>query len=567
LKASGVGLVEPTTVQIANLALLGRVWGFLKYHHRVVTKGGLDWDGELLRVMPSVVEAPTEAAGQSVITTWATVLKTPRRLQVPAMLLDDPVLVPDLAWLSDEALLGPELAAWLPAVYDRRPTGHRQFYVHHQRGIGNPVFTNEDEYRDLKFPDAGYQLLTLFRLWNMVEYWSPYRDLVEGDWRQVLSEFIPRLSAASDPADYVRQLIVLLGRVNDTHTNLWGALGLRPPRGPGQVPVSVRFVPDADGHQRAVVDEAPHSTAHAGIGLVRGDVILSIDGVPTDDLVREWRPFYAASNEAVRRRDIARWMLRGAAGEAELGISRGGQPMSVAATRIPNEQITEAARFHDRPGDTFQLLSPEVAYLRLSSVVAKDCAGYVRAAAGTKGFVIDVRNYPGEFVPFALGGHLIRREAPFVRCTTGHCSNPGVFTMTEPICLSPVAPHYDGRVVLLVDEITQSQAEYTTMALRQAPGAVVVGGTTAGADGNVARVTLPGGLRTMITGIGILTPEGDPTQRVGIAVDVRVVPTIEGLRRGRDEVLEEGVRQILGPDTPDDVVLATVAPRASAGSS
>jgi len=42
--------------------------------------------------------------------------------------------------------------------------------------------------------------------------------------------------------------------------------------------------------------------------------------------------------------------------------------------------------------------------------------------------------------------------------------------------------------VILVDERTQSQAEYTTMALRTAPGAIVMGSQTAGADGNVSLI-------------------------------------------------------------------------------
>ena len=106
--------------------------------------------------------------------------------------------------------------------------------------------------------------------------------------------------------------------------------------------------------------------------------------------------------------------------------------------------------------------------------------------------------------------------------------------------------------MILVDETTQSQAEYTTMALRSSPQAVVVGSTTAGADGNVSAIPLPGGLRTMITGLGVFYPDKRPTQRVGIIPDVEVRPTIAGIRAGRDEVLEEGLRQILGHDTPLD---------------
>ena len=104
--------------------------------------------------------------------------------------------------------------------------------------------------------------------------------------------------------------------------------------------------------------------------------------------------------------------------------------------------------------------------------------------------------------------------------------------------------------MILVDESSMSQAEYTAMAFRAAQGAVVVGSTTAGADGNVSPFALPGGVRTMISGIGVFYPDKTPTQRIGIVPNVEVRPTIAGIRAGRDEVLEEALRQILGTTVP-----------------
>jgi hypothetical protein len=53
------------------------------------------------------------------------------------------------------------------------------------------------------------------------------------------------------------------------------------------------------------------------------------------------------------------------------------------------------------------------------------------------------------------------------------------------------------------------------MAFRTAPAAVVMGSTTAGADGNVTNFFyLPGGIFTRFSGIGILYPDGKETQRV-----------------------------------------------------
>ena len=115
--------------------------------------------------------------------------------------------------------------------------------------------------------------------------------------------------------------------------------------------------------------------------------------------------------------------------------------------------------------------------------------------------------------------------------------------------MTPKEPHYKGKVIVLVDETSLSQAEYTAMAFRSAPGALVVGSTTAGADGNISPVPLPGGLQALISGIGVFYPDKRPTQRIGIVPDVEIKPTIAGIRAGRDEVLEEALRQILGRDT------------------
>ena len=79
------------------------------------------------------------------------------------------------------------------------------------------------------------------------------------------------------------------------------------------------------------------------------------------------------------------------------------------------------------------------------------------------------------------------------------------------------------------------------MGLRTAPKATVIGGTTAAADGNVSKIVLPGGIDTMISGIGVYYPDGKETQRIGIIPDMEIKPTIKGIREGRDELLEKAI--------------------------
>jgi hypothetical protein len=70
---------------------------------------------------------------------------------------------------------------------------------------------------------------------------------------------------------------------------------------------------------------------------------------------------------------------------------------------------------HDLPGDTFLLLSEDVAYLKLSPAKTADVDHYLEAASKTKGLIIDIRNYPSEFMVFALGSHFIEKPTAFDR--------------------------------------------------------------------------------------------------------------------------------------------------------
>jgi hypothetical protein len=287
-------------------------------------------------------------------------------------------------------------------------------------------------------------------------------------------------------------------------------------------------------------------------GVEIGDIIESVDGRSVDSLVEAWSPYYSASNQPTRLRDIAHFLSRGECGESRLTVNRLGETHRL---KLEREAGTSGMPIpHDRPGETFQLLSPEVAYIKLSSIRATDVAGYIAKAAGTTGLVIDIRNYPAEFVVFALGNRVIKEPTPFARFTVGDLENPGAFLWTEPVELQPESPGYTGKVVVLVDEVSISNAEYTAMALRAGPQAVVVGSTTAGADGNVSRIPLPGGLVTMMSGIGVFYPDKTPTQRVGIVPDIVAAPTIDGIRNGRDEVLEAGLRHILGPGADAETI-------------
>ena len=165
----------------------------------------------------------------------------------------------------------------------------------------------------------------------------------------------------------------------------------------------------------------------------------------------------------------------------------------------------------------------------------------------TKGIIIDIRGYPRDFsILHALCNHLLPEPTDFVIFTRGSIEHPGIFTLSEfPYQVGiDNEDYYKGKIIIIVNERTMSRAEYFSMAFQTAPRAKVIGSITAAADGEVSGIVLPGSVQTMITGMGVYYPDGRQTQRVGIALDEIVKPTIQGIIQGRDELLERAIEII-----------------------
>jgi len=544
---SGLTFSILTPAQIENLTLLGRVWGFLKYHHPRIVDGELHWDYELIRTIEKI-QGTSETAGRNrVLLEWVRQLGEPASCDPCVDLPKNTHLTPRLDWINDKAELGTELSAYLKRVYVNRKFRADQFYVGKYGGPTFGTFTNESEYAELSEVDGGFRLLALFRYWNIIEYWFPYYDVIGEPWEDVLRESIPRFAAADNRRTYALELRALIARIHDSHAGLWSAPNL-PPYGDCVLPVGARFV-----QHQAIVSAFTNDIAGPETGLEIGDTILAIDGKALNALIHEWSRYYPWSNETALLRLIGIRMTRGPCEETTISVSRENRLIEIVSKRIPVSEIsfTNVAT-HDLAGDAFQMLSDKVVYLKLSNIKASDVSGYIDAAQGALGLIVDIRNYPSEFVAFELGQRMVHETTPFAHFTYRDLGNPGVFLWTpNTSVLVPIKPVFDGRVIVLVDEITQSQAEYTAMALQAGPNTVVVGSTTAAANGDIAYIPIPGGMRTAISGAGVFYPDKSPTQRIGIVPDIFVMPTAAGIRQGRDEVLERALAEILDSDEYD----------------
>jgi hypothetical protein len=263
--------------------------------------------------------------------------------------------------------------------------------------------------------------------------------------------------------------------------------------------------------------------------------------MPIQKIVKERLNLTPASNYPTKLRDIAKDLLRTNKPSLDIGISSGKNRKIIPVETYGTNDISPYYKFLRR--DTcFKVLNADIAYIYPATLRNEFLSSIMTEVEKRKGLIIDFRCYPSDFIVFTLGAHLLPSPKDFVKFSTGSITTPGLFRFGKPLEVGTQNPgYYKGKVVIIVNEQTQSSAEYQTMGLRTAPNATVIGSTTAAADGNISKIILPGGIQTAISGIGVYYPDGRETQRIGIVPDVEVKPTIKGIREGRDELLERAI--------------------------
>ena len=537
---SKVEILNLTPEIINNLELLGKIWGFLKYYHPEIAKGNYIWDYELFRIIPEYLNDTNERKREELLYQWIDNLGSIGECKTCNPTPEEALLKPDLNWITN-SIVSESLRNKLHYIYYNRNQG-THFYIKMAPGVGNPQFENENAYANMPYPDAGYRLLALYRYWNMIHYFFPNKYLTDKDWSTTLKEYIPKFINAKNEFEYEQAAIQIIGDIQDTHANLWGGNDkIEEWKGNYFAPVHLRFI-----ESKLVVTEYYNPELKNETGLEVGDIITKIDGKNINDIVSDLSKYYPASNEAARLRDISADMLRSQKNELEIEYLQNGSVKTKMVKLYPRNELNIYRLYRKIDEKCYRLLDNNIGYITLMSIKEDDIRKIKQEFKNTRGIIIDIRNYPSTFVPFNLGTFFVSSSTPFVKFTIGNINNPGEFTFTKELEIPKTEEPYKGKLIVLVNEISQSQAEYTAMAFRAGDNTTIVGSTTAGADGNVSAIMLPGGLRTMISGIGVYYPNGGETQRIGIVPDIEVKPTINGIKNGKDELIEKAIEIILG---------------------
>ena len=526
--------------QINNLELPGRIWGLLKYHHPEIATGNYNWDYELFRMLPEYLKITDNAKRDDYLIYWIEKYDKGLEIKTNQDISVDAFLKLDLSWV-DKSDMTQKLKEKLKTIYQNRNQGE-QYYIRivNNANGGYPVFTNENQYQNMPCPDAGFRLLALYRFWNIINYFYPYKYLTDKNWNDVLKDYIPKFISAETQLEYDLATSKLIGELDDSNAGLGGGIEkIDTLRGNRVAPFQVKFVENQLVVTKYHIPESQEKT-----GLKMGDIITHINGKPIKAIADSVKEYYSASNATAQMRNIANDLLRSSDQTIRINYISSNQSQQKDLQLYDREDVFQ----NINKGDTmlsYKLLNDNIGYINMKAIREKHIENIKADFKNTKGIIIDFRNRPPYYynsIPFA--SYFVSSNTLFAKFTQGNTNNPGEFTYTYPVEISKQGETYQGKLIVLVNEETQSQAEYLSMAFRAGNNTKIVGSQTAGAAGGVSYLYLPGGLKVGISDKGIYYPNGKQTQRIGIVPDIVVKPTIKGIREGRDEVLEKAIEII-----------------------
>jgi hypothetical protein len=361
--------------------------------------------------------------------------------------------------------------------------------------------------------------------WNVFRHFYPYWTEVEVDWDARLRPLLESALAAKTRTAHRDTLSRLVADVRDGHGRV---VDLQQSSPPAMLPLRFGFI------QNQVVVTASSNTQDVPVGAV----VSAIDTVPAAERLINAMELASGSPQWKQARALAE--LSSCEKDRFISLTLDGGSGSQAVRLLCDGTQATAEK---RP-EPIAELSAGVWYVDLSRASMAQIRPMLEKLAQGTGIVFDLRGYPTDAGAQILS-HLV--DAPENDRWMHIAEIVGPFGQTAGWQsagwnLQPRAPHFGGKIVFMTDGRAISYAESVMGYVKDRKLGTIVGSATAGANGNVVRFQVPGGFSITFTGMRVTGHDGHtPHHLRGVQPDVPAGLTTEGLRQGRDEVLERAL--------------------------
>lgn len=528
-------LQAQTDIQKRYLVQYGQAWGVLKYFHPKPSE--MNWDKVLLNDFDKVQKCQSKDTFNilisSLINRCGDYTLKPRKVDSLSFFFQ-----------SFEFLVKNDFSIenlnYLKKLVQNKPK-FRNKYIHESIGVGNPEVVHEEDYGAYQFSPA-IQYLALTRYWNVINYFYPNRDILPKNWIGVYENYLPIFLQANDFTSYLTAIRGVTCELKDGH----GFVETK------NIPIKEKkYLPFFTTYlKEGFFVTGIWQDSLNPFNLKINDRLVAISGVSIEEKANQLNVVIPASNEYYLFKKAPMYFL-----EAEdslwITIERDQKTFDLKLGSIDNNTVKKRSKpllvLEEKPPYRFRkdsISGVNYCYINMGKLKRKDLTDdFKKQLYDTKYVIIDSRNYPNWTV-IALSKILIRGRHKFARFKKINFDYPGSFEWDNSQTIGGRLKGYEGKIIVLVDYNTMSQAEYTVMALQQHPSTYVIGGQTAGADGNISFVPFPFEVKSYFSGLSVFYPDGTATQQIGIKRDLMVEQDFKSLLENKDLIFEKALEMI-----------------------
>lgn len=544
---------ENNREEFNNLYYICKIWGYLKYHHPNISNNNIDWDASLLKILDddkirtSVKER--DNFFMNILDSLGTVENT---IDYGEEQYSEYLIYPNYEWLSVR-YINKLLCDRLLALSKIKMQENKYY------SFSNDIPTfNESGYWEAN--NNSYYILGLFRYWNAIEYFFPYKSLITKDWDSILQEEIAIFSKITNDSDYLENLLRLSKRIEDGHSSIYNVRddGISVNNfykeknllGFNGIPVEIGLIKDT-----AIVTNFCNKKGFNQLEL--GDQIISFDGRTIAEIIEYRKRVYPS--RYMPEYEILGGILVSSKDSVEVKYRRNNIQYNelMKTEKFLWDSPTHHSEIYERVDTTHYIKSikDDIYYIDFSNITnnSDTYKDFIRIQ-NSKGLIIDLRRYPKNIGYFLYG---LFKDNPYnnMQFYAASKSIPGAYSYindNQMINMSFFNPSfYKGYIVLLVGAQTQSYGETLAMMLQGMNNTITIGTKTSGTNGNISSITLPGYLNARFTCIGVQYKDKTAIYKQGIKLDYTIAPTVSNIKKSKDnqllfalELLENKIKQM-----------------------
>ncbi len=522
-----------TTQQWATLC---KSWGLLKYfapNSEKESKIHIDWDKELLNSFDAIYQTNSTIELNNIVTNWIT--KGGKYDEgISSMLEKNSFDNIDLVWLEKDTSLNEINKEYLKKLRWRK-SPKENYYVTIAKEKA-PYFGIENQYEKEENLSNPYQILALFRLWNIIDVFFPYKNLMTTKWSTTLDEFIPLFLKKQSREQYLLNLKKIGHFLEDAHVYIED-LDVKEKN--KVVPFLTSYV---NGKQliKAII-----KNTKANEFLQKGDVIVEINGIAIQKLRDSLRTYVSYANplSAENKIDILIYNYQKASVNF-YKITRNNK--DTLSFEIPNISADEWNKNlpYDVISKPYEVTTDNIGILYLGEMTDKDFNQAIKKMENTKGIIIDLSRYPNiDYAERFISYFIDKEKIDYITIKAMQSNELGIFNQLSLDFKLPKSKFkYKGKVVVLISPFgTISYGETIATLLKTHTDAVFIGRKTAATNGNVAFCHLPYKAKIAFTSMWVGFPNGSPYQKVGIEPDIKVEPNEQDLLNFEDSRLKKAI--------------------------